>query len=328
MKWSCQEVLLNRINAQNSPFDWSLVKTDIDLRQSLKSHGLLMPFVIQSADSSQFLLIDGFKRIKALRELEHNAELSFPCLVVPSEISSARIALWRLETQSKQQSFKGPEVCRILTILAELGFEESAITEQVLPKLGMKPSKKTTEELLLLGQLLRKDDSELLMHCTADEMLPLLKFSDAEIPILFRNLKDLKLGGNKWKSLLQLLNEVCRFRNWTLAQIMDSAEVVRILHDPQIQSPVRFRLLKQKLETWRYPELTSSRERFETDLKSLRLPKQVEVQYDPFFEKDNLLLKFKAGSLKELTEQVFTVKEKLKMETWESLFQLIHGEEF
>ncbi len=326
MKWSYQEIAQDGIIFKDSPFDWSLDKRDETLSRSLETEGILMPFVVQAVESNQFRLVDGFKRLQAIQQLKNKTIPSFPCLVIPSSISLVQIALWRLATQSNQRPFTGLEVCRMLAILAEMGIAESLITKQILPKLGLKPSQKMTEELLRLGSILEMTDSSFLKHQTPEELLPLLKFSPEEIDCLFQNLKELTLGGNKWKSLLQLFNEVGRFRNWPLAQIMESPEVVRILHNPQIQPPVRFRLLKQQLEVWRYPELTLSREKFEQGVKKLQLPAQSGIQYDPFFEKDDLTLKIQASSLEELTEQLNALQQTLEREAWETLFQLIHGE--
>ena len=97
-------------------------------------------------------------------------------------------------------------------MLYEEGFEESQLTKQVLPRLGLKPSRKITLDLLKLAEIFDLEERACLENYTAEDLLPLMKFSGAEIRLLVRHLKDIELGGNKWKSLLQLIREVSRLR--------------------------------------------------------------------------------------------------------------------
>ena len=250
----------------------------------------------------------------------------FPCLVIAANVSNREVALWRLETQVAHHTFTGVEICRILKALTEEGIEESQLTEQVLPQLGLKPSRKITRDLLNLAKILDLDESSCIGNYSAQDLLLLVKFSKTEIPTLVRHLKYLELGGNKWKNLLQLIREVSRLRGWSMEQIMESPEFAHIFNDRQIQSPVRFRMLKQRLESWRFPELTASQQEMEQYLRQLQIPSRTNIQYDPYFEKDDMLLKLRTSSYEELCGQLDMLRSSLSQRAeWKKLFHLIQG---
>ncbi len=326
LNWSFQRIPPEWIRVNDSPFDWKNVQTDHLLQQSLEKNGFLMPLIAQEIGVNRYVLVDGFKRMRALPLLEDQTRTLFPCLLIAANVSKREVALWRLETQVAQHVFKGVEICRILKALAEEGMEESQLMEQVLPQLGLKPSQKITRDLLNLAKILDLDESSCIGNYSAQDLLHLLKFSKTEIPTLVHHLKNLELGGNKWKTLLQLIREVSRMRGWSLEHIMESPELAHTFNDRQIQLPVRYRLLKQRLESWRFPELTASRQEFAQCLRQLQIPSRANIQYDSCFEKDDIVLKLQTGSYEELCGQLDMLRSSLSQrDEWKKLFHLIQG---
>ena len=326
LNWTMGHIPLDWILVDDSPYDWKVGQADPLLQQSLKKNGILMPPILQEIGTKQYFLVDGFKRVRTLPYLKTKNATLFNCLVIAYKVSYRKVALWRLETLMAKHSYKGLEICRIFSALINFGFDELQLAKQILPMLGLKPSRKITQDLLKLVKILDLKESNSLEIYSAEDLLYLMKFSEDEIRILVRQLKALELGANKWKSLLQLFREVSRIQGWSLVQIMETPEIASILYQQQMQSTVRFRLLKQQLETWRFPELTASRKEFERNLKNLKIPTHSTIQYDPFFEKDELVLKLEASSLAELSEQLTILQTSTKQPAeWEKLFQLVQG---
>ncbi|MBF0289559.1 MAG: hypothetical protein HQM14_17230 [SAR324 cluster bacterium] len=326
MKWSYQEISHHSFT-EDSIFDWSSGVPVATLHQSILQQGILIPFVVHAMGDQTFRLVDGFKRFYILKKQQQDSSFLYPCLVIPQEMPLSEIAFWRIETWPSHRKNTGIEVLTILSILQKLEIQEGAIIEKYLPKLGLKPSQKVFRDVLKLINMLEGVEQHTLTTYTTEELLPLLKFSSSEIHGIVHAWKSLKkMGGNKWKSILQLLHEVCRFQNCSLTKILDTSEIQEILHNSELQAPVRFRLLKQQLESWRYPELTSSRRDFEHGLQKLVLPKQAKVQYDPFFEKDTLLLTVEVASAEELEEQLTRLQQNWKTDIWKDLFRIVHGE--
>ena len=81
-------------------------------------------------------------------------------------------------------------------------------------------------------------------------------------------------------------------------------EIQKILMDSNLQGPVRYRLLKQLLDSWRYPELSDLRQKFKQGRKRLKLAPRMTLESDQFFENDDLTLTLKIRSFEELRKHL------------------------
>lgn len=337
IEWKLQEVTLSELDWDDTQFDWNSrlfdQKSSLQNRQlkdSLATYGLLMPLVIQAKEPQGFRIIDGFQRAHFLREMVkgENPDLTnpFPCLVIPEANSKEEVAFWKLQTMPLVENFTGQQIGWFLQRLIDLRVTEEQIVDEVLPKLGVKSSKEVCQGLLRVTAVLGGASYKVVEGLSVDDILLLLKFSDTEIREMLKVLQGLVLGGNKWKSLMQLFYDVPRVTNQPLIKILNSSEVVRILHSPEIQPPIQFKRLKQQLEQWRYPELMSARRDFEQAVQQLPLSKSIQVEYDSNFERDTLSLKIEVDSLNNLSEQLENLPVASHAEVWQKLFELVHGE--
>ena len=94
--------------------------------------------------------------------------------------------------------------------------------------------------------------------------------------------------------------EEIRLRETTVAELLQYPEIKKIMEDSNLQGPVRYRLLKQRLDVLRYPELSKIRKRFDQKTKNLKLPERIKLESDLYFEKDELTLKMEFRSVDEL----------------------------
>ncbi len=325
LQWQFQEISLNQILESDTIFDWDHTPPSETLTNSIQHHGLLFPLVVQAVNREHYRVLDGFKRYRLLQEATNTKEATYSCLVTDETMSLTDLLIWRLETLSHNKTFPGITVCRILLQLHQAGIDEIYLAERVLPNLGIKSSKKRTQEFLKLAQWLEHFQSPPFQQCTPDELLPLLKFSSSTMEPLIKSLAIFHVGGNKWKSLLHLLYEVSRLQERSALEILQSQEIAQILHSSHLQSPVRYRLVKQQLEIWRYPELTQLRNKFAEGIHQLRLPPQINVQCDPFFEQDDLQVTVHADTPEALQAHLTSLHDSNKLEIWRRLFHVIQG---
>ena len=114
---------------------------------------------------------------------------------------------------------------------------------------------------------------------------------------------------------------------------MKLPEILEIIGRSSLQAPVRYRLLKQQLYTWRYPELNDLRQRFEQGRQRLNLSSRITLEIDPYFENDDLTLSLKIRSvqelrkhLKNLANAIPDIQEENSEDLWEELFALMQEE--
>ena len=171
---------------------------------------------------------------------------------------------------------------------------------------------------------------ELLLRLESKELLPLLKFSQTALPDVAALCKSMEVGGRKLRNLLQVLDEVSHLKEMSADEVLKLPEIMKITGRSSLQAPVRYRLLKQKLDTWRYPELSELRKRFEQGRKRLNLSQRITLESDPYFENDDLTLSLKIGSvqelrkhLKDLANGVPDIQEENSEDVWKELFALL-----
>ena len=283
-----KNLFISQLDDLSSTFNWfpgDLSECD---RNSIEQDGIRLPLLVQSVEDSKFRLIDGFKRLSWLKSVqgksaEEYQQEQLPCLIIPVFVSLRDVAKIRLETLSVDQtSFSGIHLCRVLNLLSKEGFSKNETAFQVFPSLGLVSSVWLAGQLLDLQKKLVTYElhaesllPESMMSMGYEDLLPLLKFSSSDFPFVVRLAEKMEVKGKKWCNLLQVLDEVARLQQTTADEILQYPEIQKIMEDSNLQGPVRYRLLKQKLDTLRFPELSKMRKRFDQTCKSIKLPEPV-----------------------------------------------------
>ena len=200
------------------------------------------------------------------------------------------------------------------------------MSERVLPLFGEPPLLHRANRMLQLGNRLPTGKvPETLKKMSVQDLMPLLRFSSDDLPALMELAEKMKMGGNKWKTMLQLVDEICRIRNIKACEFLEEKDCRSFLENRDLQGPVIYRQFKQLLDRQRNPELSQLREQFDGLSKGLKLPQGVQMENDDFFEKEELLLKIKASSAKELLSQLERLTDCLDQSEMEAIFRMLKG---
>ena len=332
--WSFSNLTFSQIEAGDTLFDWFPGVLSVSLQNSLEQNGIQFPLLVQAIQHSKYRLVDGFKRFSWLTTdtgvfAQEKQETLLPCFILPESLPEQETSLIRLETlPTSSENFSGVYVSRVIKMLQESGYSKEEIAVQVLPRLGQKSSERLARQLLDLHEMLLRvelPESMLLLGC--EDVLPLLKFSQSVLPDVVALFGRLVVSGKKWRNLLQLLDEVSRLRKISVSDVLYLPEILKILGRSSLQSPIRYRLLKQQLEIWRFPELSDLQRKFNQGRKSLKLAPRITLESDPYFENDDLTLTLKIRSVEELRGHLESLRnpensEKVEV-LWKDLFALL-----
>ena len=332
--WSFSNLTISQIEAGDTLFDWFPGVLSVSLQNSLEQNGIQFPLLVQAIQHSKYRLVDGFKRFSWLTtdtgvSAHEKQETLLPCFILPESLPEQETSCIRLETlPTSSENFSGVYVSRVIKMLQESGYSKEEIAVQVLPRLGQKPSERLARQLLDLHEMLLRvelPESMLLLGC--EDVLPLLKFSQSVLPDVVALFGRLEVSGKKWRNLLQLLDEVSRLRKISVSDVLYLPEILKILGRSSLQSPIRYRLLKQQLEIWRFPELSDLQRKFNQGRKSLKLAPRITLESDPYFENDDLTLTLKIRSVEELRGHLESLRnpensEKVEV-LWKDLFALL-----
>ncbi len=309
--WDFLTVTVCRIDPTETCFNWFPGNLSEDDIKSLEQNGILIPILLQVVPGKKYRIIDGFKRISWLTSNntasdQKQQETPIPCFILPESMPEREATNIRLETLStSSDNFSGIQIGRVLKQFQDSDFTTEEIAAQVLPRLGLKPSARLVRQLLDLHNVLKTMTlPESLLQLGSEDLLPLLKFSQSALPDLAALSERMEVGGKKWRNLLQVLDEVSRLREISANEVLKLPEILEIIGRSSLQAPVRYRLLKQQLDTWRYPELSDLRQRFEQGRQRLNLSPRITLESDPYFENDDLTLSFKIRSVQELRKHL------------------------
>ena len=144
--WDFLTLTACRIDQSETRFNWFPDNLSKDDLKSLGQNGIRIPILLQATTGKKFRIIDGFKRISWLTSNSAASEqekkrTSLPCFILPESMPEREVIYIRLETLSpSSNNFSGIHVSRVLKQLEDSAFTTDEIVDQVLPKLGLKPS--------------------------------------------------------------------------------------------------------------------------------------------------------------------------------------------
>ena len=140
----------------------------------------------------------------------------------------------------------------------------------------------------------------------------------------------MEIRGKKLRYLLQTLHEVSRCQETSVGEILDIKQFKDILRKNNIQNPERYRLIKEQLNSIRYPKLYDFRKKFAQRRESLNLPQRISLDCDYYFEDEDLILKLEFSNLNELKKHLRDLEvissekdDGDKGNLWEELFSLL-----
>jgi len=340
--WKFSNLPYTQIEAESSPFNWFPGSLNENSHNSMNQNGLLLPLLVQSMPDQTYQIIDGFKRFSYLvtqNELltYEKRRQEFPCMIIPESLSIKQVFKIRLQTLSQENSnFSAIHICKLLKKLLDLDFERNEIVQDFLPQLRLKSSPRLLKQLLDLEQNLFEQKyydrwirSEFIKRLSCEDLLPLLRFSKKELIPVIDLAQKTEIQGKKWQKIVIVLDEVCRLNKVSAKDILNSPEILGILKRTELQPNIRYNLLKNKLDTLRYPELSSLRQKFDLRKKHLKFENRISLESDPFFEDEDLTLIIKFGSYEELQTHLKYLKngnskiskENLE-ELWKDLFRV------
>lgn len=341
--WDISTLTAGQIETVETPFDWFPGALNENDNSSIKQNGVLLPLLVKELRDSKYLLVDGFKRFscRATQTEVSNHEkqtLEFSCIILPDSLSMKEVAGIRLHTLAAAgTAFSGVHVCKMLKKLLVYGIEKDEIVREVLPRLGLKSSVRLLRQLLDLQEMLLVQEqhqqfvqTDFLMSLSCEDLLPLLKFSQNEFPSIISLAEKMEVSGKKWRNLLQVFDEVSRLQQVSAVEVLKFPEILEIFGRSSLQAPVRYRLLKQQLDAWRYPELSDMRQRFEQGRQRLKLAPRMSLESEAFFENDDLTLTLKIRSYEELQKYLKSLEHGVpelsaekSQEIWNDLFAVL-----
>ena len=186
--------------------------------------------------------------------------------------------------------------------LQHLSTEDAA--RHFLPALGEKSQPQTVTRdsklLKLEPELQRSVHSLKISEKTAFELLLLSRSERLALHTLFTQLG---LGGGKQKRLLSLAKDLACRHGKTITELFSEKEVKDILTHVESNVPQKAAILFRFLQKQLFPNSEAAEEAFRKNVARIRLPGCCSIEHSQSFETDEVTLRIRFSSLKDLVKR-------------------------
>ncbi|HHM23482.1 MAG TPA: hypothetical protein ENJ23_00400 [Bacteroidetes bacterium] len=319
-----QTVRFEQIDWEDETFRMSAFPDLQKLRESIEQVGVLVAPWLQVMEGGRYRVISGWRRLTVLRELGKDAA---ECCIFERPVDEK--ALFRavlLENLAVRPLNLVEKAQIVRTLRGKFNLPDEKILHDFLPLLGFGREKRWLEILQQVPALppeVQQALAEDLLSLDLLEKLPQWPAAvQLELTELFRSLR---LGKNRQKELLRLLEDVARMRDTGLGEVLQLPEI-RAARQDQRPASQRTAALFDALRRLRFPAYSQAEERFRRFVQQLRLPPGMQLQHSPYFESDAYTLQFRFRNQQEFHRAVEKLRLLDESGSFANLSAILYGE--
>ncbi|MCH8157857.1 MAG: ParB N-terminal domain-containing protein [Nitrospinae bacterium] len=296
-----EPVSLSDIDLDDRLTDFSLGPVADALLQSIKEIGVTHPVTLVPADP-RYRIACGHRRAKISRQLGNTEILA---RVLDASTTEETMLGINLAENRAHRNYSAVEKGLALNKLSAVGIPEGRILEKYMPMLGLERSKKLLDDYLGAKRL--TPGLQTLLH---EMNVPLRTFSvllrwDGESAAAAERLfARLRPGANKWRDLLEWIDETATRDEIAPAELLGRPEIQSALHADDLAPNVRYERIRQALYSARYPMLNDLKKRLARALDGLKLDDRTRVHIQDSFESDEIRIEMKFRTREQLVAQI------------------------
>ncbi len=294
------------------------------LQRSIAAAGVLTPLHLRALDGREPLqLVSGWQRLLACQQ---TGRLQVPALVYAAgELSDEAALLLAVHDNLGCRPLNAVEKGRVLQRLrTRFGYRVDELVKTWCPRLeiALRPDAleahctlTTLDEALQDGVVANALSLETALWIGGQEA--------ADRAVLLPLFADLKLGQNRAREFVNLIDEICLRDDCSVVQLWEELALAAILDRAELPGPQRIEQLQRQLRTRRYPMFRAHEAQFEAARRQLHLPLQISLQPPPYFDGSQYQVSFRFGSREELQAYAQRLLDAASTEALETLLRLL-----
>jgi ParB family chromosome partitioning protein len=293
-----QNIPLREIDLSDDTFFVNYLPDLHKLRSSVQDAGLIQPVLLRKKPGG-YQIVCGFRRLSVMKELG-KSEVEAR-VFEEKEIDEFQLFSLSLHENLTTRGFNAVEKAMALDKLVHrFQIPPGVVIKTFLPSFSLEPNEKILATFLSLARMedeiktyvlkeeVSRGNIRRLSSLTADDRMAVLSL-----------ISPLKLGENRLRELLTLLEETSRRNHATVKQIAGQPEIQAILSQRELTPPQKAERIKKVFTDLRYPKLNQMEKAFEKKRKGLNLPSNISLRHPPFFEGKGLKIEFQFETLEE-----------------------------
>jgi len=295
---SIQKILLKQIDLSDETFSINFLPDLQNLRSSIEEIGLIQPVLLREKRDG-YQIVCGFRRISVMKELG-SPEIESR-VFEEKEMDGLRLFLISLHENLTSRGFNTVEKAIALgKLVHHFQIDPVVVIKTFLPLFSLEPNEKILNTYLSLARM----EDEVKRYVLREEVSrsnirKLSALSPDDRKNLLSFFSSLKLGENRLKEMLTLLEEISRRDQCTIREIAYRPEIQAILSQRGLTPSQRTERVKEVLMDFRYPRMRQMKGDFEKKRRDLSLPPGASLLPPPFFEGKGLRVEFQFETLEE-----------------------------
>jgi ParB family chromosome partitioning protein len=315
-----RKIPLQQIDLSDDTFSVNYLPDLQKLRSSIEEIGLIQPVLLKKKLDG-YQIICGFRRISVMKELG-KSEIESK-VFEEKEMDEFQLFSLHLHENLTTRGFNSVEKAIALDkLIRRFHIDPAAVIKTFLPFFSLEPNEKILKTYLSLAQMedeiktyvlkeeVSRSNIRRLSALTPDDRMAILSL-----------ISPLKLGENRLREILTLLEEISRRNQCKEKDIVKRSEIQTILSQKELTPSQKTERIKKVLTDLRYPKLNQMEKEFEKKRKDLNLPSNISLHHPPFFEGKRLKIEFQF----ETTEGYRTILSFLSSIAVEKKFEEITG---
>jgi ParB family chromosome partitioning protein len=293
-----RKIPLDQIDLSDETFSVNFMPDLQMLRSSIKEVGLIQPVLLREKGNG-YQIVCGFRRISVFQELKRS-EIDSK-VFSQREMEDFQLFSLSLHENLTARGFNTVEKAIALDKLVRCFRVDPAVAVRTyLPLFSLESHEKILNTFLSLARM----EDELKRYVLREEVsrsnirkLSALTAEDREALLSF--LPSLKLGENRLREVLILLDEISRREGLAVKEILQKEELQKILSQTDITPSQRTERVKKLLMNLRYPWMHRREEEFEKKRRALNLLPGLSLNHPLFFEGKGLKMEFQFETMEE-----------------------------
>ncbi|MCK5096881.1 MAG: ParB N-terminal domain-containing protein, partial [Desulfobacteraceae bacterium] len=287
-----QYISVDKIDLTDNSYRISTDNNISKLLDSIQANGLINPVIVKKSNDN-FIVISGYKRVMAIKEIgidkilvkivnekETKEETVFFCTKL-SIIENAFHRELNLIEQAKAVSL----------LIKSLSIEEISLNSSFFFNTNL--NKKIISKLLQIESLENSVHDLILLKKLS--MNNALKLKDYETPIFdsFINIfQKIRMGQNKQLEIIVNFHEIALRDDIPLLELINSNKVSEIINHENPDENYKANLLRSYLTKKRFPELTKAYKNHKKYIKEFKLEPEIKLDPPNNFEGEKYSLSF------------------------------------
>jgi ParB/RepB/Spo0J family partition protein len=293
-----QKIPLQQIDLSDDIFSVNYLPDLKNLRSSIGEVGLIQPVFLRKRLGG-YQIVSGFRRISVMKELGKSEIESR--VFEEKERDKFQLFSLSLHENLTTRGFNTIEKAIALDKLIHLfQIDPTIVMKTFLPSFSLEPNEKILNTYLSLARM----EDEIKRYVLEEEVSRsnirrLATLNPDDRMVILSLISQLKLGENRLREILTLLEEISRRNQCAEKDIVQRPDIQAILSQKELTPSHKTERVKKVLMGLRYPKRHQMEEEFEKRRRNLNLPSNLLIHHQPFFEGRGLRVEFEFETMEE-----------------------------